>query len=550
MAEERLGEVLVSLGLVTPAQLEEALREQRSTGRRLGEILVSRGLVRPDQLADALARREGLKRARLGETPPVPGVPEELVRRHQAFPLVRDGNVLYVVMADPSDVVALDDLRLATGCQVVPEVSSPEEVARAIQRWYGAPGVEEAARAAVTLAPEEPEEDADPDAPVVRLVDGLIAQAVAEGASDLHLEPERGRTVVRLRVDGVLRDVMEVPRRLHPAVVTRMKVMAGLDIAERRVPQDGRIRLRDPRPVDLRVSVLPAVHGEAVVMRVLDTARVVPSLESLGYFPEDLAKLRKAVSAPYGMVLLTGPTGSGKTTTLYAALREVVSREKNVVTVEDPPEYEMAGVRQVAVNPKAGLTFASALRAILRQDPDVIMVGEIRDAETAKIAVQAAMTGHLVLSTLHTNDAASAPVRLADMGVEPYLIASCLLCVSAQRLVRAVCSSCGEEYELPPDAPERYALNLDSQPAFLRRGRGCSVCGGSGYRGRTAVAEVVVVDRSVRELIRRGASADEIRDAALRAGMVGLREAAARKVLVGETTVAEVMRVVFSGLEE
>ncbi|MEW5935209.1 MAG: GspE/PulE family protein, partial [Bacillota bacterium] len=432
----------------------------------------------------------------------------------------------------------------------VPEVSSPEEVARAIQRWYGAPGVEEAARAAASFAPEEPEEEADPDAPVVRLVDGLIAQAVSEGASDLHLEPERGRTVVRLRVDGVLRDVMEVPRRLHPAVVTRVKVMGGLDIAERRVPQDGRIRLRDPRPVDLRVSVLPAVHGEAVVMRVLDTARVVPSLESLGYFPEDLAKLRKAVSAPYGMVLLTGPTGSGKTTTLYAALREVVSREKNVVTVEDPPEYEMAGVRQVAVNPKAGLTFASALRAILRQDPDVIMVGEIRDAETAKIAVQAAMTGHLVLSTLHTNDAASAPVRLADMGVEPYLVASCLLCVSAQRLVWAVCPSCGEEYELSPDAPERYALGLDSQPAYLRRGRGCSVCGGSGYRGRTAVAEVMVVDRSVRELIRRGASADEIRDAALRAGMVGLREAAARKVLAGETTVVEVMRVVFSGLEE
>ncbi|MDI6895661.1 MAG: GspE/PulE family protein [Bacillota bacterium] len=546
---ERLGEVLVSLGLLTREQFEAALREQAQSGRRLGEILVSGGLVRPDQLADALARGEGLGRARLADTPPVPGVPEALVRRHQVFPFARDGNVLYVAMADPSDVVALDDLRLATGCQVVSEVASPEEVARAVQRWYGAPGVEEALRVATAAAPEEDEEAGDPDAPVVRLVDGLIEQAVSEGASDLHLEPERGRTVVRLRVDGVLRDVMEVPRRLHPAVVTRVKVMAGLDIAERRLPQDGRIRLRSPRPVDLRVSVLPAVHGEAVVMRVLDTARVVPSLEALGYEPEDLARLRRAVSAPYGMVLLTGPTGSGKTTTLYAALKEVLSREKNVVTVEDPPEYEMPGVRQVAVNPRAGLTFASALRAILRQDPDVVMVGEIRDEETAKIAVQAAMTGHLVLSTLHTNDAASAPVRLVDMGVKPYLVASCLLCVAAQRLVRVVCPLCGERYELPPDAPERYALGLDSEPAYLRRGRGCSSCGGSGYRGRTAVAEVMVVDREVRELVRRGASADEIRDAASKGGMVPLHEAAAGKVLAGETTVAEVMRVVFSGLE-
>lgn len=547
---ERLGEALLSLGLLTREQLDEALREQARTGKRLSEILVSLGFMRPDQLADALVRCKQADRPAWGETPPVPGVPEALVRRHQVFPFARDGGMLYVAMADPADVVALDDLRLATGYQVVPEVASPEDIERAIQRWYGAPGVEEAVRMAASSAPEELEEsEGDPDAPVVRLVDGLIGQAVAEGASDLHFEPERARTIVRLRVDGILRDVMEVPKRLHPSVVTRVKVMAGLDIADRRLPQDGRIRLRDPRLIDLRVSVLPTIHGEAVVMRVLDTARVVPTLESLGYDPADLKKIRRAVSAPYGMVLLTGPTGSGKTTTLYAALKEILSREKNVVTVEDPPEYEMSGVRQVAVNPKAGLTFASALRAILRQDPDIVMVGEIRDSETAKIAVQAAMTGHLVLSTLHTNDAASAPVRLMDMGVEPYLVASCLLCVAAQRLVRVVCPNCGQRYELTPDAPERYALGLDSEPVWLRRGKGCPSCGGSGYRGRTAVAEVMVVDRAGRELIRSGASADEIRDAAVKAGMVPLREAALRKVLTGESTVQEVMRVVFSGLQ-
>jgi type IV pilus assembly protein PilB len=480
---------------------------------------------------------------------PPEGVPEWLVRKHCAFPFAREGGVLRLAVAVPR-VEVLDDFALATGCRVEAEVFAEEEIRQAIRRWYGTPEVERAVAAASSAEDEGEEEVTEPDAPVVRLVDGLISQAVSDGASDVHITPERDRTVVRFRIDGVLRDVAEIPRKVHQAVVTRVKVMAGLDIAERRLPQDGRIRLREPGRVDLRVSVLPTVRGEQVVMRVLDQARVVPDLETLGYGERELSLIRKAVAAPYGLVLLTGPTGSGKTTTLYAALKEVVSRERSVITVEDPPEYDMPGVSQVAVNPKAGLTFAAALRAILRQDPDVVMVGEIRDPETARIAVQAAMTGHLVLSTMHTNDAASAPVRLADMGVEPYLVASCLLCVAAQRLLRLVCPRCAEEYELPPDAPERVVLGLDSGPVAVRRGRGCPSCGRTGYRGRTAVAEVMFTDRGLRELIRRGAPAEALRDLAVSSGMVPLKQAALEKLLSGATTVQEVVRVVCSPLAE
>ena len=354
--------------------------------------------------------------------------------------------------------------------------------------------------------------------------------------------------MVRYRVDGVLREAMRLPRALHQALVSRIKVMAGLDIANRLTPQDGRIRLREPREVDLRVSTLPTTLGEAAVLRVLDRTRAVPRLETLGYSGENLAKIRAAVSKPYGLVLVTGPTGSGKTTTLYAALSEVVSPLVNVITVEDPPEYEMEGVRQVAVNARAGLTFAAALRAILRQDPDVVMVGEIRDAETAKIAVQAALTGHLVLSTLHTNDAASAPARLVDMGAEPYLVASCLLCVVAQRLVRKVCPDCAESYEPPPDSPVWGFLGngAGNGAASLRRGRGCPSCGRTGYRGRTCVAEVMAASRAIRDLVRRNADADAVRDQAVREGMVPLVEDARRKALEGTTTPEEAMRVAAS----
>lgn len=548
MAFPRLGEFLVRRGLVEEEQVRNALQVQKKTGKRLGEILVALGYLSPELLTSSLSEHLGVPRAELEGKRPVPDVTGSLVRRHKVFPYAREGKKLYVATADPLDVVAMDALRFATGCEIVPAVASPDEIDRAIRRWYGASAVEEAIGTAggTEVPEEEPPSDEAVDAPVIRLVSAFIEQAVSEGANDIHIEPGREKAVVRFRLDGVLRDVTEFPRKLHGAVTTRLKVMAGLDIAERRLPQDGRIRLRQPREVDLRVSVLPTVWGEKTVLRILDKTRVMPKLENLGYSENALARLRKVIQSPYGMILVTGPTGSGKTTTLYAVLSEIVSREINVVTVEDPPEYEVAGVNQVAVNLKAGLTFPVALRSILRQDPDIVMLGEIRDAETARIAVQAAMTGHLVLSTLHTNDAASAPVRLVDMGVEPYLVASSLLCVAAQRLVRKVCPRCIKEYEMPVDAPERVALGLGEKRLVLKRGAGCPYCGNTGYLGRTAVTEVLLVTKGMRELIKREATANEIKEKAVEEGMITLRQEVVSKVLAGITTPEEVVRVVFS----
>lgn len=545
----RLGEILLRSGAVTREQLDRALDLQKRTGKKLGEVLVSTGACAPEAVAAALAEQMGLRRAPDGfwEQPPAPGVPEEMALRHRVFPLRAEGGRLHVATADPLDLAALDEVRYATGLEVVPEVATPAEVERALRRWYGPSSGD------MTVDAGWDDTDAAEDSaqgPAVRAAVEIINGALAEGASDIHVEPKKDCAVVRYRVDGVLREAMRLPKRMHPAVVSRLKVMAGLDIADRRLPQDGRIRVREPREMDLRVSTLPTTMGEAVVMRVLDRSRTVPKLEALGYSGENLARIRRAISMPYGLVLVTGPTGSGKTTTLYAALSEVVSPFINVITVEDPPEYELEGVRQVAVNVKAGLTFATALRAILRQDPDVVMVGEIRDPETAKIAVQAALTGHLVLSTLHTNDAASAPARLVDMGVEPYLVASCLLCVVAQRLVRTVCRECAEPYEPPPDSPVWGFLNGgaagENGARSLRRGRGCPACGRTGYRGRTSVAEVMVATRSLRELIRQSADADRVKDQAVKEGMVPLLEDARRKALAGVTTPEEAMRVAAS----
>lgn len=546
--QARLGEILVRDGAVSREQLEAALQMQKKTGRKIGELLVSSGACSPEALAKAVAEQMGLERAPEGfwERPPAGSVPEEMALRHRLFPLRDEKGRLYVATADPLDLAALDEVRYATGREIVPEVATPAEVERALRRWYGLGDGGEALEAAGDWEDEDAAEDSA-EGPAVRAAVEVINGAIAEGASDIHIEPRKDGSVVRYRIDGVLREVMRLPKKMHPAVVSRLKVMAGLDIADRRLPQDGRIRVREPREVDLRVSTLPTTAGEAVVMRLLDRSRTVPKLEALGYSGENLEKIRKAINMPYGMVLVTGPTGSGKSTTLYAALSEIVSPLINVITVEDPPEYELAGVRQVAVNVKAGLTFAVALRAILRQDPDVVMVGEIRDPETARIAVQAAMTGHLVLSTLHTNDAASAPARLIDMGVEPYLVASCLLCVVAQRLVRTVCRECAETYEPPPESPVWGFVNGAARAApSLKRGRGCPACGRTGYRGRVAVAEVMVASRALRELIRQNADADRVRDLAVAEGMVLLADDARDKAIAGLTTPEEAMRVAAS----
>lgn len=481
-----------------------------------------------------------LKRAKDGfwEDPPCREVPEELALRHRVFPLEAAGGKVRVATADPYDARAADEIRYATGLVVVPELASAEDVEKALRRWYPVSADE------IPAGVEAPEEE-DAEGPAARLVDEVIARAFADGASDIHVEPGKEKTTVRFRIDGVLRDVLEIPRRAHATLVSRIKVMAGIDIAERRLPQDGRIRVKRPREADLRVSTLPAVFGEAVVLRVLDKTKTVPKLEALGYTGENLKRIRRAAQAPYGLVLLTGPTGSGKTTTLYALLSEIVTREINVITVEDPPEYELSGVRQVAVNPKAGLTFAVALRSILRQDPDVVMIGEIRDQETAKIAVQAAMTGHLVLSTLHTNDAASAPARLIDMGAEPYLVASCLLCVASQRLVRLVCPFCAEDYAPPAESPV-WAFFGDSKKCGFRRGKGCLRCGRTGYKGRTAAVETIFLDKAMRELVKRSASAEELKEAAAAGGTVFLADDAKEKAVAGLITPEEAMRVAAS----
>lgn len=544
----RLGEILLRRGAVRRADLEAALEEQRDSGRRIGDILVSKGKCVPEAVADALAEQAGVPRAPEGfwEHPPAADFPADLALKHKMFPLSAEGGRVRVATAEPLDLAAFDEVRYATGMEVLPEVATPAEIERALRRWYGT-GTDAELLSVDWGEPEEGEEDSA-EGPAARAAVEIIRGALEEGASDVHIEPHRTATVIRYRVDGLLREVMRLPRGIHRALASRIKVMAGLDIANRLLPQDGSIKVREPREVDLRVSTLPTTLGEAVVLRVLDRSRAAPKLEALGYSGENLARIKKAINMPYGLVLVTGPTGSGKTTTLYAALSEVVSPLINVITVEDPPEYELEGVRQVAVNPKAGLTFATALRAILRQDPDVIMVGEIRDPETAKIAVQSALTGHLVLSTLHTNDATSAPARLVDMGVEPYLVASCLLCVVAQRLVRTVCPDCVENYTPPPESPVWGFLNSATTPS-LRRGRGCPACGRTGFRGRTAVAEVMAASRGIRELIRQNADADRIKDLAVAEGMVPLVQDARAKALAGITTPEEAMRVAASAEE-
>lgn len=540
-------DLLLSRDIITPNDVREAEAARYNAKMSLLDALVLLKKISPEEAADAIAEHYGLERAiRLGETRPVQAFSAELARKYRVFPVKVERENLYVATNDPTDVEAADALRVATGMNIVPVVCTVRELDRALQKWYGRIQIDGAVD---EIAGEDEllEEDVAEirDSPAVRLVRDIIEGALSEGASDIHIEPRRGKFVVRLRINGILVKKAEYPKQLHQSVISRIKVMSGLNIAERRLPQDGRARVTEPRDANLRVSILPTVHGEKAVIRIFDRSQTVPRLEALGYDGDALVQLREACRAPYGMILVTGPTGSGKTTSLYAALNELVSEKINIVTVEDPPEYELPGVNHVAVNAKAGLDFATALRSILRQDPDVILVGEIRDSETARVAVQAALTGHLVLSTLHTNDAASAPVRLVDMGVEPYLAASSLLCVVAQRLVRTICPRCREEYPLPPDSPASAFMEGFGQTAW--RGGGCPRCGYTGYIGRTAVAEVMQATRAIRQLIRRNTAADEIRDAAVREGMVPLAEMARIKAASGVTTVEDAMKVVYSG---
>ncbi|MGE5584253.1 MAG: GspE/PulE family protein [Bacillota bacterium] len=567
----RLGEILIDAGVLTQGDLDMALSAQRETGGRLGSVLVSLGLIDEDVMLTALETQLGVPRVELARYIIDPEVarllPEAFVRSHKVFPIERVGGRITLAMADPLDVFAIDDVRISTGLEVGPVIASEAEIEAAIAECYGTgPGMklvrevqaQVAGAAGKAQQPRADEarkaaEDAQVmSAPAVRLANAIIAEAVKARASDIHIEPQESQVRVRYRVDGVLRQVMTFTRELGPAVSSRIKVTAGMDIAERRVPQDGRVEIRaEGEEVDLRVSTLPTLHGEKVVIRILRSKGSIARIDELGFLEADAARLRQTLARPNGIVLVTGPTGSGKTMTLYAALHELNSPEKNIVTIEDPVEFRVPGLNQVQTNPRAGLTFAAGLRSILRQDPDIVMVGEIRDRETAEIAIRFAMTGHLVLSTFHTINAAGALVRLAEMGVEPYLVASSVSAVVAQRLVRKVCAYCAEEYEADPAtweawralAPDTAAKVEAEKGRVLRRGRGCRQCVNTGCYGRTAIGEVMLVDDDIRGLIMRSAPAEDIEDAAVRAGMTRLVVDGARKVLLGITTQEELAKV-------
>lgn len=537
-----LGELLVKRKIITDAQLERALQEIKP-GETLERVLIRLGFVSPQDLFDVGAFDPNLLRL----------LPPSVARRYGAIPCKLENNHLYVAMVDPLNIVAIDDLRLITGYEIEPLFASEEEINEVLAAYYNYNNGKSESRALQELDINLGEQQTaffelggdESDAPVVKIVDSIIQQAVRAKASDIHFEPQEDRVRIRFRVDGVLREIMFLPKVMAATLVSRVKIMAEMDIAEKRLPQDGRVMLKvDGRPIDLRVSTLPTLFGEKIVMRILDKANQLIKLDDLGLTPRLLEGYRQLIHVPYGMILVTGPAGSGKTTTLYATLSELNSSEKNIVTIEEPVEYVLEGINQIGVNNKAGLTFATGLRSILRQDPDVIMIGEIRDGETADIAVRAATTGHLVFSTLHTNDAAGALLRLVDMGVEPFLVASSVIGVLAQRLVRRICSRCKTTYFLPEHAPER--LFLGEGPVILYKGEGCQECGHTGYKGRVAILEILRVTSGIRDLIMQKATAEQIKQKAREEGMLTLLEDGILKVKEGITTVEEVMRVTYS----
>jgi type IV pilus assembly protein PilB len=545
-----ISDVIVEMGFLPRERVEAAVQESKAAGGAPELALLEAGEITGDQLARAVAQRFGLQHVDLSVYKADVGalnlITPQAARRLASVPIGFDdsGNLL-VAMSDPSNVLALDDLKLMTGHEVLPVVGSPDDIHGLIARMSK---LDEAVAAAVQEGEDELAEvteirESADDAPVIKLVNSIIAQAVEDGASDIHFEPDGRDMRVRFRVDGVLRESTQIPRRMVAGTVSRVKIMANLDIAEKRVPQDGRVSLTvEGHAIDLRIVTMPHVEGEGLVMRILDKTQALIGLDSLGMSSQGEMMFEDGFRRSYGAVLVTGPTGSGKSTTLYAALNEINEPERNIITIEDPVEYQLQGVNQLQVNLKAGLTFASGLRAMLRADPDVIMVGEIRDAETAKIAVESALTGHLVLSTLHTNDAPSAITRLTEMGIEPFLTASAVCTVVAQRLVRQLCTYCKQRTLLSVSSLERAGFNV----AFDLEAYdpvGCSRCGGSGYKGRTGLYEVMVMTEEIRDLTVERASADEIRKVAVSQGMRPLRADGFEKVKNGVTSIAEVARV-------
>lgn len=552
----RLGDTLLDQGLLTEEELATALEEQLRTGERLGRTLVRLALLSESEVADALSKHLGIKRVDFSElylsAEVVDLVPATFIMTRHVLPLEVQNGSLLVAMVDPLDITVIDDLQRLTGKMVQPLVATEEEIIDAFQRTRN---ISQSARELISRYKEEEAvaQEMDRleylgDAPGVKLANLILEQAIKQKASDVHFEPHERGMRVRYRIDGLLRSITEIPRHLRNDVNSRVKIMAGMDITERRKPQDGRIQMTADRvEVDMRVSSLPTVHGEKIVARILQKSSSLVKLEDFGFSPLDQRRIRRMLQLNQGLLLVTGPTGSGKSTTLFSFLNSLNSPEKNIVTVEDPVEYRLDGVNHVQVNPKVGLTFATGLRTVLRQDPDVIMVGEIRDEETGEIAVRSALTGHLVLSTLHTNSAVATISRLLNMNMESYILSSTIIGIVAQRLVRTICPDCKEPVELTDPVMLRYIESLGIEvPKTVYRGAGCPICKNTGYRGRTAVAEVLVFNKEMRDAVERSASEAELWDIALRAGMKTLQRAAIDKLIEGVTTPEEIIRTVYS----
>jgi type IV pilus assembly protein PilB len=556
----RLGDILIEKKLITKEQLEAALKEHEKTGEFLGQVLIRMGFMDEAALAGTLSRQMGLPYVNLQEIKiddsVIRRVPAKFAWHYKIMPVKLEGNVLTVAVSNPFDMWPLDNIETNLGFRTERVLSSPGDIMQAIKRYYGvgaetidgilarAPGMSQ------DISFRENAEDIEKmaeDASVIKLVNQVLQQAIKDGATDIHIEPFKGELILRSRIDGILYDtvVSEDIRYLYPSIVSRIKILTGLDIVERRLPQDGSARIKLGKDeYDLRVSILPSIYGENVVIRILP-AKMLFSFQKLGLTQDDSEKLGKLINNPHGIIFLTGPTGSGKTTTLYAALSRLNTPGRKIITIEDPVEYELRRVNQIQVNLKTGLTFARALRSMLRHDPDVMMVGEVRDFETAEIAIQAALTGHLVFSTLHTNDASSGATRLLDMGVEPYLISSSIEAFIAQRLVRVICENCKESYQLGDAGGELEGI-LKTQNSKLKtvyRGKGCEKCKKTGYRGRTAIYEILLVTDPIKEMIMKKASSSEIKQKAVSLGMRTLKDDGLEKIKEGITTVDEVMRV-------
>ena len=553
-----IGEILIGRGLLSREQLEETLKKQKETSKRLGEILVEDGVISQDQLNSALAERLGVESIGLEESDvdslAATMIPEKLARRYGAIPFkFLDENTLQVAMVDPTNVFAIDDLRMMTGYDIKPAIATAEDIFNQISKVHrlgdavDEDDLNDEAEEDTTAQATADIRNVASEAPIIKLVNGVISQGVDDRASDIHFEPQEKELAIRYRVDGVLHEVMSVPKRMQAGVLSRLKVMADIDIAERRIPQDGRLGLSvGGQPIGTRVASIPTVYGAKIVLRLLDKSSVLLSLSDLGFSKLALKRYEGAFRKPYGAILVTGPTGSGKSTTLYATLNVLNSREKNIITVEDPVEYRLGGINQTQINAKAGLTFASGLRAILRSDPDIVMVGEIRDKETAQIAIESALTGHMVLSTLHTNDAPGALTRLTEMGIEPFLTASAIECVLAQRLARKLCPECKEEYKPTDEALRQNGFpdEVIGQNISLYRPTGCSRCNKTGYKGRLGLYEVMLISEAIERLTVERKSADEISRVAQAEGMVTLRSDGIEKVINGLTSMEEIGRVI------